>query len=84
MRSAKPTRRRALVNEIKTKIDDPESGPELDAAQQAFNDFREAQATLAGNMEARGGSLFGAIHASAAEDLTLSRIEPLQSVLNNL
>jgi uncharacterized protein YecT (DUF1311 family) len=74
-----------LVGQLKDQLSyDPESIAELDEAQAAFGEFREAQATLAGNVEARGGSLFGAVYASAAESLTNQRIDQLQARLGTL
>ena len=66
-----------LVAQLEQKLD-PESKKELASTQKAFETFREAQATLAGNMEARGGSLFGLIYASSADALTRERIALLQ------
>jgi len=77
------TKMKGLVDKLSKQLQsaDPESVKELAAAQSAFEGFRDAQATLAGNMEARGGSLFGLIHASALEALTNQRIAVLEKLV---
>jgi uncharacterized protein YecT (DUF1311 family) len=75
----------ALVDKLSAQLQgiDPESVKELQETQKAFTEFRDALATLSGNMEARGGSLFGLIHASSMEALTTQRIKLLESALGN-
>lgn len=56
---------------------DPRSAGELEAAQKSWVQFREANATLAANNEARGGSMANMIWAGNAEATTRDRIDQL-------
>jgi uncharacterized protein YecT (DUF1311 family) len=72
-----------LVGQLKQRLkDDPEGLAELDAAQSAFTEFRDAQSTLAGNLEARGGSMMPMVAAAAAEAMTTERNALLQARLD--
>lgn len=73
----------AAVGRLRTLIGqwDPESAAELDKAEAAFSDFAEKQANVAGNAEARGGSLHGLIFASAMEGLTQARLDQVNAYL---
>lgn len=62
---------------------EPEDKADFRAEQKAFEKFMTAQATLEGNLEARGGSLMPLVYSGVAKDLVEQRTKLMQERIAN-
>lgn len=74
----------ARLNAVYAKLRaalDEEGRDRLKTAQRAWVAFRDAEAALAADTEARGGSMAPLVYATAQEELTTARIGQLRKML---